>query len=79
VLIVLREKYCCQVVGGWFVLREKYCWLVVDKPSEQTEKRDLDFGGDPGSREISRVDFGSETIATMLPGTAAGCPGRRVC
>jgi hypothetical protein len=37
VLIVLREKYCCLVVGGWLVLREKYCWLVVDKPSEQAE------------------------------------------
>jgi hypothetical protein len=24
VLIVLREKYCWLVAGGWFVLREKY-------------------------------------------------------
>jgi hypothetical protein len=36
-LIVLREKYCWLVVGGWFVLREKYCWLAVDKLSEQAE------------------------------------------
>jgi hypothetical protein len=27
----MREKYCCLVVGGWFVLKEKYCSLVVDK------------------------------------------------
>jgi hypothetical protein len=36
-LIVLREKYCWLIVGGWFVLREKYCWLAVDKLSEQAE------------------------------------------
>jgi hypothetical protein len=34
---VLREKYCCLVVGGWCVLREKYCLPVADKPSEQGE------------------------------------------
>jgi hypothetical protein len=32
---VMREMYCCLVVGGWFYLRGKYCWLVADKPNEQ--------------------------------------------
>jgi hypothetical protein len=31
----VREKYCCLIVGGWFVLREKYYYLVAaDKPDK---------------------------------------------